>query len=211
MGVLGRFKRWAKRNSRGRRLLCHFYIAQEKEASQKQYYGKDDYAYFNLFSHSPEWLVKGTPGHGISSRRGRRSSVPCLNCFEIDEKFYEALDQLYKEGNERFQLGIILNKRKLLNDFSVIDVSTDRPEDYPSPNKCHYYDNPRFRSGPLNPFNYCNVVRIEIKRSNELNVPIVPIPRKTLMGLLVKDGSKRVVRRLLKQKKMEDVEVFSVL
>jgi hypothetical protein len=61
MQELTRFKRWAER---GRGLLCHFY---EAEGKQKQYYTKLDYAYFNLFTDSPNWVIKGTIGHGIRS------------------------------------------------------------------------------------------------------------------------------------------------
>lgn len=124
MPSIKRFRSWAKKDSRGRKLICHFYI----KGSKNQYYDNSDYAYFNLFSGSKSWLVKGTLEHGISSRTGKRSKVPCLNCFGVNDEFYKAMKNLAKNGNSRFEFGIILNKRKLKNTtFGVIDVSTDFP------------------------------------------------------------------------------------
>ncbi len=200
------FKKWAKKESHGKRLVCHFYIKEGK----KQYYDNSDYAYFNLFNKSKGWVVKGTPGHGIKSRMGKQSKVPCLNCFEVDDEFYKALKDVGRYGNSRFELGIILNKRKLKSLWKVIDVSIKRPQNMPRPNMCHYYDNPRFRSGTLNPFNYCNVVRIEINKKI-LGQPIAELPRTMIKGLIVKRGTKLVVRKLLTKKCFENVKIFPIL
>ena len=201
------FKKWARSQSYRRGMICHFYMPE----SNKQYYGKTDYAYFNLLSNSLDWLVKGTTGHGIKSKRRKSSSIPCLNCFEVDDEFFWALKKLTPGDNTKFELGILLNKRKLRSYFGVIDVSIEWPHPIPSPNKCHYYDNPRFRQGTLYPFNYCNVVRVEIPRSAIHGVHIAPISNDQIMGMLVKRGDYRAITKLLKFKGMEEVEVFPLL
>jgi len=58
MKDLTRFRRWADQRRRRRGLLCHFYEGISER--QKQYHTKVDYAYFNLFSESPDWIIKGT-------------------------------------------------------------------------------------------------------------------------------------------------------
>jgi len=180
-----RFIRWANRTRKRRGLVCHFYI----ERSTKQYYSTTDYAYFNLFSDSREWTVKGTPHHGIKSQRGKRSPVPCLNCFEIDDYFHEGLKTLCDEGNEKFELGIIFNKRKLKNWFGknkIIDVSEEPPSPPPPPNECHHYDRVQKRRGPLYPFHFCYVVRVEIPISKFHGLAIEGIPYHIVMAMLVK-------------------------
>jgi hypothetical protein len=211
MREITRFIRWANRKRPWRRLICHFYIAK----SRKQYYSTTDYAYFNLFDRSPDWLVKGTPEHGITSRRGKRSAVPCLNCFEIDEEFYEGLRTVCDEGNERFELGIIFNKRKLKNHFGegkIIDVTpiVKPPSPYPPPKKCHLYDWRRSRR-KLWPFHKCNVVRVEIRPSRFHKIPIEPIPYHIIMGLLVKNKDYSSIELLLEAKRWDEIEVFPLL
>jgi hypothetical protein len=169
-----------------------------------------DYAHFNLVSRRRGWVVKGTPNHGISSKRGKRSQVPCLNCFEVDEIFYDALRILGKSGNEKYEMGVLLNKRKLKNDFNVIEVTTNFPRPLPKPNKCHGYDlaNGRF---VLKPFNYCNVVRIEVPKNLQIDEPIVNIRYKAIIGFLVRSKMKLKIQRLLREKGLGNVKVFSVL
>lgn len=201
------FIRWAKRESLRRGMICHFYIAE----STKQYYDKTDYAYFNFFCDSRDWIVKGTLGHGIKSQRGKTSPIPCLNCFEINDEFYKAFKKLCSEGNEKFELGIIFNKRKLKNRFETIDVSTEWPDQLPPPNQCHRYDNPRYRRGVLDPFNYCDVVRVEIPESNLHKIPIKAIPYQAVMGMLIKRKDRSAIVSLLKSKRMDKVKVFALL
>jgi len=201
------FIKWAKKKSYRRGIVCHFYIPE----STKQYYDKTDYAYFNLFCNSREWIVKGTTGHGIRSQRGKSSSVPCLNCFEVNDEFYKAIKKLYAERNDKFELGILLNKRKIRNNFKVIDVSTERPKQLLPPNKCHYYDNPRFKKGVLYPFNYCDIVRIEIPKSDLHEIPIGSIPYRAIIGMLVKRKDRRAIDYLLKLKGMDEFKVFPLL
>ena len=178
---ISKFIRWANHIRPYRGLICHFYIGK----SRKQFYSTTDYAYFNLFSDSRDWIVKGTPKHGIKSQRGKSSPIPCLNCFEINEEFHEALRTLYDEGNEKFEFGIIFNKRKLKNHFNVVDVSTSPPFPRPPPKECHCYDWPRKRRGALAPFHYCDVVRVEIPQSEVHKLPITSIPEHIIMGMLV--------------------------
>jgi len=208
---ISRFIKWANKKSFHRGMLCHFYM--EEKEKQKQYYTKPDYAYFNLFSSSREWLVKGTTEHGITSIRDKRSPIPCLNCFEVNDKFYEALRKLSEEGNERFELGIILNKRKLKNlHFKVIFVSklTKPPDPFPPLNQCHHFDWASKR-GALWPFNRCDVVRVEIPKSDLLGIPIAPVPYHTIMGVLVKRDQYDDVIELLDWKRFDETEVFPLL
>lgn len=206
MTEINDFIRWARKNSLYRGIICHFYMPEKL----KPYYGKVDFAYFNLSSQSEDWIVRGTPGHGIKSKRGKRSKVPCLNCFEVDESFYKAIKELIHEDDHRFEMGILLNKRKLKNEFELIDVSTERPKILPPPFECHHYDNPYSRPGVLRPFNFCKVVRAEIP-DGYMGLPIAPIRGDAVMGLLVREGNKRNIDKMLKSKGMTDVRVFPVL
>jgi len=192
-------------------MICHFYIKEKETQKQKQYYGKTDYAYINLFSDSRDWIVKGTPGHGI-----RPSPVPCLNCFEINEKFYRALKELSKKKNEKFELGVIFNKRMLKNYFgsnAVIDVELRTrwgPQPLPPLRQCHYFDYPERRKGVLDPFNYCDVVRVEIPMPKRFKIPMAAIPYQAIMGMLVKRGNSGVIRDLLESKR-SCVDIFPLL
>jgi hypothetical protein len=204
---LRNFISWAKEKSFRRGLVCHFYMPE----SEKQYYDKTDFAYLNLFSDSTNWIIKGTPNHGIRSRRHKWSPVPCLNCFQVDEEFHSAMKTLVDKRSKRFDVGIVLYKRKLKNKFNVIDVSIERPNPLPPPNKCHYFDNASSRRGVLFPFNYCKVVRIEVPRSDFRQIPMACISGKCVAGLIVKHGDYWNVSRLLKQKGMNRVEIFPIL
>lgn len=213
MKELTKFIRWADSHRSGRGLLCHFYTIEGKK--QKQYYTKTDYAYFNLISDSPNWIVKGTTGHGIRSTRGKVSKVPCLNCYKVDTVFYEALDTLINEGNKKFEFGLILDKLVLKEAFEVIDVSHwDHTDSRPPPSECWRYDITQKRPA-LWPFNNCEVVRVRIPETNVYGLPIRPIPRGGVVGLLVKqDGyDPDVTMKLLDKKKGDNAffEVFDLL
>jgi len=213
MSALSKMTRWAEKVSARRGLLCHFYIS----GSEKQYYSTTDYAYFNLFSDSSDWIMKGTSGHGITSKRGKTSAVPCLNCFEINDKFYEALDRLSEQGNSRFEFGIVLNKRKLKMQFGknkVVDVEPvfKPPEPFPSPKECHRYDWARSRR-KLWPFNMCNVVRLEIPES-DFGLPIAAIRADTVMGVLTRPKEYHGIMQMLQDAKKWDATekgIFPVL
>jgi hypothetical protein len=214
MKELTRFKRWADDNRKGRGLLCHFYDAESTK--QKQYYTKSDYAYFNLFCSSPEWMVKGTTDHGIRSQREKTSQVPCLNCYQIDEEFYEAIETHCNEAIKKYELGIILNKRILKNHLgedNVKDVELwDHRDSRPSPQDCWQYDIATARR-KLWPFNSCQVVRVRIPRFSLYNITIKGLPRNAIMGLLVKNEGyhEKAMAKLLKKKKWEKMEVFPML
>lgn len=213
MKELTRFKRWANRHRRGRGLLCHFYEVEGKK--QKKYYSKSDYAYFNLFSNSPDWVVKGTIGHGITSREGKTSHVPCLNCYQINDEFYEALDIHLKQGRKKYEFGIIFSKLAVKRHFGedkVRDIELwDHRDSRPSPAKCWLYDIPKARRS-LIPFNYCRVVRIRIPKTRLYGIPIGIIPRKAIMGLLVRrDGyDHSMLSKLLRKKRWEENESFEI-
>jgi hypothetical protein len=207
MKELTRFKRWANGHRSGRGLLCHFYTVEGKK--QKQYYTKPDYAYFNIFSNSPDWIIKGTTGHGISSERGKVSSVPCLNCYKVGDTFYEGLETLVEEGNQKYELGLILDKAALRKVFEVVDVLPwDHKDSRPPPSECYKYDIPA-KKPALYPFNYCDVVRIRIPYSNLYDMPIARIPGDAIMGMLVKkDGYNDKALAELLSEKWEDLGDF---
>jgi len=213
MSSLNKLEHWASREGRRRGLVCHFYISK----SEKQYYSTTDYAYFNLFNNSPDWIVKGTTEHGIASKRGITSPVPCLNCFELNDKFYQALDRLSEEGNSRFELGIIINKRRLKNHFGktkVIDVTPifKPPHPFPSPKECHHYDWARSRR-KLWPFNNCDVVRLEIPEL-DFGHPIAVIPCDTVKGVLTRGKEYHGIMKMLQDIKkwdMSQISIFPVL
>lgn len=208
MRNVNEFIKWAKKETYRRGLVCHFYI----HKSKKQYYDKTDYAYFNLFCDSQDWIVKGTTGHGISSQRNKRSKIPCLNCFEVNDKFYKAIRKLSAGGNDKFKFGIILNKRILKKDFEVINVSTIIPNGKRPPlNECHCFDIAHKRRWVLNPFNYCDVIRIEIPESEISEEPITRIPKRAIAGMLVKNDDSRAVNKLLKENGKGRINVFPIL
>lgn len=217
-----RFKRWVRQNSKGRGMICHFYIEESekqkeknktKTTGQKQYYTKVDYAFFNLLNDTKDWIVKGTAHHGITDKYGNPSLTPCLNCFEINKAFFTALETLYEEGNSKFELGVIFNKNKLRRHFGVDKVRNvnDWKHDRPRPPKgqCWLYDIPR-RKWALYPFNYCQVVRVKLQKTELRELAIKHIPIKTVMGLLVRRQDHISVSRLPKVKD-SNIDVFPLL
>lgn len=207
MKELARFKRWANSHRSGRGLLCHFYTIEGKK--QKQYYTKPDYAYFNIFSNSPYWVIKGTTGHGISSERRKVSSVPCLNCYKVNNAFYKGLETLLEEGNKKHELGLILDKSALKRVFEVVDVlHWDHKDPRPPPSECWKYDI-LTKKAALYPFNYCKVVRIRIPYSNLYDMPIARIQSDAIMGMLVrKEGYNDKALAELFLEKREDIGDF---
>lgn len=75
---------------------------------------------------------------------------------------------------------------------------------------CHHYDNPRFRSGTLTPFNYCDVIRIEIKKKI-LGQPMVRLPKKIIRGILIKRVTKSTIKKLLETKGYGHIKIFPIL
>jgi len=195
-------------------LLCHFYDAESKR--QKQYYTKGDYAYFNLFSSSSDWLVRGTTDHGITSQREKTSQTPCLNCYQIDNRFYDALEEHCAELNRKYEFGMILSKRGLKDYFgenNIRDIELwDQSKCRPSPDECWLYDIAKKRAS-LWPFNYCGIVRVKIPASNFYGLPIKGIPKYVIMGILVKEEgyNEKALLKLLRNKDWTDVEVFPLL
>jgi len=223
MKSLDRFGKWVRKNSYRRGIICHFYISESerprkpsKKLKQKQYYSKTDYAFFNLFSPSKEWIVKGTIHHGVTDKWGDQCRVPCLNCFEVDEaKFLDALEQLRTEGNPKFEVGLLLNKRKLRTHFGydeVCDVDDVKKVGYGVlPNKeCWKYDIPSQRVKVLRPFHLCDVVRVRIRKSPIIRLPVHAIPIEVVMGLLVRRKDYRAMLDMPKVAKF-GLEVFPVL
>jgi hypothetical protein len=209
---LTRFRRWADHNRRGRGLLCHFY----ERDSKKQYYTDSGYAYFNLFSDLSDWIIKGTTNHGIRSEREKTCQTPVLNCYQIDEKFYEALEEHCNDASKKYEFGVILSKKELRHHFGEENVANIElwgfKERKPPPSECWRYDVWSGRKR-LWPFNNCNVVRVRITRSRLYGMPIKTIPSAAIMALLVKTEGfeEKAMSKLLKQKRWKDVEIFPLL
>lgn len=227
MNQIQRFRIWAEKHRKKEGIICHFYYSDKqtimgrtKKPRQKQYYTRVDYAYFNLFCDSQEWFVKGTPEHGISglsSQGYERSQVPCLNCYEINGKFYKALEAPEEEWNKEYEIGLILSKEGIRARFGedrVKDVKLWREEDKkprPPPKLSWCYDIGRKRAGTLSPFNRCGIVRIRIQKCRSLGIAIESIPIETIRGLLVKRGKCHAVRRFLQGKGWNELEIFPLL
>lgn len=216
MSGIERFASWVKKRTKKSQLLCHFYYSlndnseKDDDSAQKKYYTKVDYAYFNLLSRSKEWIVKGTTGHGIDTG----STVPVLNCYEVNGKFIEALKRPIDEWMADYELGIILDKNGLINEYgktNIVNVKQWRYGDpLCTPSMTWCFDIFENRRGVLDPFNWCDVVRLRIKRKKNLGIPIKLIPSYVIVALLVKQGNYHTIRRLL-QRKWKDFEVFPLL
>ena len=201
-----RFTRWVRKYSPRRGLICHFYIREKS----KPFYGKVDFAYFNLFCPSKDWVIGGTKNHGVSSARGKKSQIPCLNCFEVNDEFCKVVEKYETDRNDQFEIGIIFNRRKLRRDFAIINVSKSPPHPLPPPNTCHHFDYPRFRINALRPFHYCDVVRVEIPERNQFPA-IGSIRWDSIMGMLAKPQNQHDIAKLLQSKGLGKVEIFAVL
>lgn len=213
MKEITKFKKWAEKNRKGRGLLIHFYEVQGK---QKPYYTKADFAYYNLFTESPNWIVKGTEGHGIRSPGKKTSRVPCLNCYQINNQFYDALEEHLEQAKKKYEFALVLNKLNLKLHFgeeNIVDVSLwDENNSRPLPANCWRYDIARARRA-LIPFNFCDVVRLKVPKSYLYNIPLVALPQNSVMGFLVRgDGyDAGIMNKILEQKGMDDIGVFPVL
>lgn len=85
----------------------------------------------------------------------------------------------------------------------------------PLPTRCWLYDIRKARPR-LTPFNYCDVVRIRFSKTHLYGIPIGVIPRKAIMGLLVKSKgyNHNILSNLLTEKgwdENENFEVFPIL
>lgn len=224
MNQLEKFKRWVKEYSRRRGVICHFYISKrskEEEAEikgktkQVRYFTKADYAFLNLFSPAGAWVVKGTIHNGVKDKYGDLCRVPCLNCFEVNSKFLKALKKLTINENEKFEVGVLFNKRRLRRHFGndeVCDVDDWMKNGCPElPNKqCWRYDIFWKRKWVLDPFNFCDVVRVKIPKSGLRDLPIYPIPLQYTVGLLVRRSDYKAMLDLPKIREY-DLGVFPVL
>jgi len=212
MKELTRFRRWAGHNRKRRGLLCHFY----ETDSKKQYYTESGYAYFNLFSEIPDWIIRGTTDHGMRSERGKTCQTPVLNCYQIDNEFYEALESRCNDTSKKYEMGIVLSKSELKNYFGsddVVDVELWKFKGpRPAPPDCWRYDVWQGRKR-LIPFNKCNVVRAKIPESGLYGLPIKAIPSAAVMALIVKEEgyAEKALSKLLEQKGWKEVEVFPLL
>ena len=111
-------------------------------------------------------------------------------------------------GNSKFEFAVLVNKRKLKRAFKVIHVSVEPPSVRPAPDKCHHYDVASRRRGTLSPFDFCDVVRVEIPRGEFRSEPVAGIARYAVMAVLVKNHEVELVRTLLRAKRMSHVQVL---
>jgi len=223
MRSLDVFKEWVEEYSYRRGIICHFYISKpgneevdgDDKAKQVQYFTKVDYAFFNLLSQAEEWIIKGTIHNGVKDKYGDLCRVPCLNCFEVNGKFLDALEKLKINVNNRFEIGVLFNKRRLRSHFGseeVCDVDDWIENGCPElPNKlCWKYDIYTQRRWALDPFHYCDVVRVRTRKSGLRRLPIHAIPLEYVVGFLVRRSDYRAVLNSPKSIKYT-FEVFPVL
>jgi hypothetical protein len=207
-----RFKRWADQNRKGRGLLCHFY----ETNSKKQYYTESGYAYFNILSEAPSWIIRGTTDHGMKSERRKTCQAPVLNCYKIDDIFYDALENHCNSSSKKYEVGIVLSKAQLKNCCGVANVVGVELWEFkgprPAPSECWRYDLWQGRR-KLIPFNNCNVVRARIPTSGLYGLPIKALPRASIMALLVKEEGyeETAFLELLERKGWKDIAVFPLL
>lgn len=213
MDSVDRFLSWIEENWENRPLLCHFYYEPENngKGTQKRYYTKVHYAYFNLFNRSKHWIIKGTTGCGIDTT----TTVPVLNCYKVNSKFIKALRTPVEEWCADYELGLIIDRSSLEYEYGKTNVHDVGIFKYGDP-KCEsmptwYLDKAIYRRGVLDPFNRCDVVRFKIRRSKDLGQPIKPLHSGLIKAVLVKRGKTETVSKLLEQKKWKDFEVFPVL
>jgi hypothetical protein len=216
MNGIDRFNSWVAQRSKQGKLLCHFYYStngdsENEDSAQKRYYTKVDYAYFNLLSRAKDWIVKGTMGHGIDSS----SIVPVLNCYEVNKEFIKALNEPVDKWAADYELGIILDKKGLTYEYGRSNIADVKPWHYGNPpcalSRTWCFDIFEKRRGVLDPFNWCDVVRLRIKRKKDLGIPLKLIPHYLIPALLVRRGNYHVMRKLLERKRWRDVEVFPLL
>jgi hypothetical protein len=199
------FERWIQNNELEDKVLCHFYV----KKNTKQYFGNPEFAYFNLVNSSPGWIVGGTTGHGVTSDAGECSQVPCLNCFSVDDLFCTKLISEISNYQNKYEIGIILDRSRLENTFSIHNVGTCYG--YKPLAECHKFDNPKYRKGVLDPFNYCQVIRMEIPKDRKFGRPIVVLDAKDILAVLLRPGQENRVSKLLIRKQMQNTEIFAAL
>ena len=203
-----KFVRWAKEEEKGKGLLGHFYIKRKTER-----YEPPDFFILNMLSKDKEIFMKGTTGHGVKDNRGKPSETPCLNFYEVDDRFYKAMKEYYRNRGKfplNYTYAIILDKRKMGERFLLIEVKSRwKATERIGPRNCHYYDDPRFRR-VLRPFNNCGITRAEVKPDKIIKKPFARIPTNLLIGILTPKKEKRIFRDLLKKKGLNKVEVFAL-
>jgi len=211
---LARFKKWASNLSKNDTLLAHFYIEQKLQKKEGKFLVKriidpPEYFTFNMLSKDKCWQVKGTSGHGMC---GTKFSVPVLNCWKVDNEFYDALRVYYRGQNKftKYKCAVILSKNKLETIFDdIAEVSFFKGEKLSSKN-CWHFDQPKFKPGTIAPFHYCKIIRIKIPKEPITGEPIVRIPASAVLGIMVQYGNKQSYRNLLNQKGMAHVRLFSL-
>jgi hypothetical protein len=134
----------------------------------------------------------------------------------VNEEFYGALEEHCGQSKRKYEFGIVLSKSELKRHFgeeNVVDVELwDHQQQRPQPSECWRYDIATARRS-LIPFNYCDIVRIRIKKSSIYGIPISTIPRSAVMGLLLKQErcNLSAIERKLWKKTWDEVEMFALL
>lgn len=198
-----RFKNWVNKLKKDDTLLVHFYINRESIINDPP-----EFFIFNAISKDKAWQVKGTTGHG-KKWRGRESKIPVLNCWKVNDEFIKALKNYYKNQTSyyRYRYAIVLSANKLRNDSpEIVEVQPFYGEKI-TPSTGWRFDVKKFMKA-LMPFNKCTVVRARIPICSGLELPILRIPQKTILGCFVQYGEKAIYQRYLRQKGMEHVKIF---
>lgn len=203
---LNRFKQWAYKLAKNDDLLVHFYIVGKKE---KIINDPPVFFDFNLVSKDKCWQIKGTHGVGASCK-GQRSKVPVLNSFKVDHAFYMGLKKYYANQRKygKFKYAIVLSRKRLGEELKEIVDVLECGSNRMTPKTSWKYDRKIFMKGILDPFNFCNIVRVKIPEHRILKEPIYRITPKSVVGFLVQHGDKRRFNDLLKGKGMSHAKVF---
>jgi hypothetical protein len=152
------------------RYLVHFYMHENT-----RYFSSD------LRSSLMGGEVAGTPHHGRCHADGTHSPVCVHNCFSLDKEFLGTIQKATVARDEElahYELGIVLDRNAFAPNL-VIDVYCHGVDPSTIPvMDLHRYDSPTGRLA-LQPFNYCNVVRIEWPPTNS------KLPKNALVGAIV--------------------------
>ncbi len=200
---LQRFKKWAIKINKQDTVLCHFYISTKRQVVEPP-----QYFVFNMLSKDKCWQIRGSLGDGLCKKKFH---VPVLNCWKVDVKFFSGLKDYYSDQKRynKYKYAILISKNKLskvlpdtkevLNFVGGVNVNAKN---------CWLYDIASKKSGVLEPFNYCKVVRSRIPKEPLTGEPIFRIPLSAIIGIMVQYGEKNKYQKLLKQKGMSNVKVF---
>ena len=153
----GLYERLRRLCASGDRLLAHLYW------SENAHYFEDSRS---AYLQGEGWLLKATPGHGVSHpERDRQKSRPTINFFVADEAWANAY--AIAAEHRSIQNGILLDRTALEQiarrpGFEFAEVCPKHPNalGVVDPDEFWKYDVPSRRFGALHEMRYATVVRL---------------------------------------------------